>query len=97
MVSAMVGIGVMVSAVFRNSLAAGFVTVALILLLWVIGGLASGSGGANEVVRYLGFGDHLFDNLFQGVVDLGDVLYFVSLTVLSLFIAGQLVESRRWR
>jgi ABC-2 type transport system permease protein len=97
MVSAMVAIGVMVSAVFRNSLAAGFVTVALILLLWVIGGLASGSGGANEVVRYLGFGDHLFDNLFQGVVDLGDVLYFVSLTVLSLFLASQLVESRRWR
>jgi ABC-2 type transport system permease protein len=97
MVSAMVGVGVMVSAVFRNSLAAGFVTVALILVLWVIGGLASGSGGANEVIRYLGFGDHLFDNLFQGVVDLGDVLYFVSLTVFSLFVAGQLVESRRWR
>jgi ABC-2 type transport system permease protein len=97
MVSAIVGIGVMVSALFRNTLAAGFVTLALILILWVIGGLASGSSGANEIVRYLSFGDHLFDNLFQGVVDLGDVLYFVSLTVLSLFVGSQIVESRRWR
>lgn len=97
MVSAIVGIGVMVSAFFRNSLAAGFVTLAVILILWVIGGLASGTGGVNEVVRFLSFGDHLFDNLFQGVVDLGDVLYFLSLTVLSLFVASQVVESRRWR
>ncbi|HLE23535.1 MAG TPA: hypothetical protein VI701_04430, partial [Anaerolineales bacterium] len=70
---------------------------ALVLILWVIGGLASGSSGASEIVRYLSFGDHLFDNLFQGVVDLGDVLYFVSLTVLSLFVGSQIVESRRWR
>jgi ABC-2 type transport system permease protein len=97
MVSAIVGIGVMVSALFRNSLAAGFVTLALILVLWVIGGLAGASSGANEVVRYLSFGDHLFDNLFQGVVDLGDVLYYVSLTVLSLFVGSQIVESKRWR
>jgi ABC-2 type transport system permease protein len=97
MVAAIVGIGVMVSAFFRNSLAAGFVTLAVILVLWVIGGMASGTGGGNEVVRYLSFGDHLFDNLFQGVVDLGDVLYFISLTVLSLFVASQVVESRRWR
>jgi len=62
----------------------------------VIGGLAGGSSGS-EVVRYLSFGDHLFDNLFQGVVDLGDVMYFVSLTVLALFIGSQAVESRRWR
>jgi ABC-2 type transport system permease protein len=97
MVSAIVGIGVMVSALFRNSLAAGFVTLALVLILWVIGGLASGGSGGNDVVRYLSFGDHLFDNLFQGVVDLGDVLYFVSLTILSLFVGSQIVESRRWR
>ena len=97
MVGAIVAIGVMVSAFFRNSLAAGFTTLALILILWVIGGLASGASGSSEIVRFLSFGDHLFDNLFQGVVDLGDVLYYVSLTVLSLFVGSQIVESRRWR
>ncbi|HKY84109.1 MAG TPA: ABC transporter permease [Anaerolineales bacterium] len=97
MMSSIVAIGVMVSAFFRNSLAAGFATLTVILILWVIGGLASGYGGANEVLRYLSFGDHLFDNLFQGVLDLSDVLYYGSLTVLSLFVASQVVESHRWR
>jgi ABC-2 type transport system permease protein len=97
MMSSIVAIGVMVSAFFRNSLAAGFATLAVILILWVIGGLASGYGGANEVLRYLSFGDHLFDNMFQGVLDLSDVLYYGSLTVLALFVASQVVESHRWR
>jgi len=97
MMSSIVAIGVMVSAFFRNSLAAGFSTLAVILILWVIGGLASGYGGANEVLRYLSFGDHLFDHMFQGVLDLSDVLYYGSLTVLPLFVASQVVESHRWR
>ena len=97
MMGAILAIGVLVSAFFRNSLAAGFATLAVILVLWVIGSLASGYGGVNEIVRYLSFSDHFFDNLYQGVVDLSDIVYYVSLTVLALFTASQVVESRRWR
>ena len=97
MTGAILAIGVMISAFFRNTLAAGFATLAVVLVLWVIGGLASGYGGVNEIVRYLSFSDHLFDNLLQGVIDLSDVVYYVSLTVLALFAASQIVESRRWR
>lgn len=97
MMGAIVAIGILISAFFRNGLAAGFATLTAVLVLWVIGGLASGIGGVNEVLRYLSFGDHLYDSLFEGVLDLGDVLYFVSLTVLGLFAAARVVESRRWR
>ena len=97
MMSAVLAIGVMVSAFFRNSVAAGFATLAVILVLWVIGSLASGYGGLNEIVRYLSFSDHFFDNLYQGVLDLSDLLYYLSLTVLALFAASQVVEARRWR
>jgi ABC-2 type transport system permease protein len=97
MMGAIVAMGVLVSAFFRNPLAAGFATLAVLLVLWVIGGLASGYGGVNEVLRYLSFGDHLYDSLYQGVLNVGDVLYFVSLTVFGLFLASQVVESRRWR
>lgn len=97
MMSAIVAIGVAVSAFFRNPLAAGFTTLAVILVLWVIGGFASGAGGANEVVRYLSFGDHFYDNLYRGVLDLSDVLYYLSSTVFALFVASQAIESRRWR
>ena len=97
LMGAVLAIGVLVSAFFRNSLAAGFTTLAVVLVLWLIGSLASGYGGVNEVLRYLGFLDHFSDNLYQGVIDLSDVVYYMSLTVLALFSASQVVESRRWR
>jgi ABC-2 type transport system permease protein len=97
MTGAVLAIGVLVSAFFRNSVAAGFATLAVVLVLWVISSLASGYGGVNEVVRYLSFSDHFFDNLYQGVLDLSDILYYLSLTGLALFAASQVVESRRWR
>lgn len=96
MTGAIVAIGVMVSSMFRNSLAAGFTTLAVIVGLWVIGLLATGLGGSNEVVRYLSFVGHL-DSAFQGVIDLADVVYYLSMTVFGLFVASHLVESRRWR
>jgi hypothetical protein len=42
-------------------------------------------------VRFLSFGDHLFDNLFQGVV-VWATSCFVSLTVLSLFVGSQVPD-----
>ncbi len=97
MMSAIVAIGVAVSSFFRSPLAAGFITLAVILGLWVIGGLAGSAGGANEVIRYLSFGDHFYDNLYRGVLDLSDVLYYLSTTIFALFVASQAVELRRWR
>ncbi|HET7010080.1 MAG TPA: ABC transporter permease [Anaerolineales bacterium] len=97
MVSAILAIGTLVSTFFRSSLAAAGVTLAVILLLWIIGGFASGVGGANEVTRYLSFVSHYYDNFYRGVIDLKDVVYYLSLTVLSLFLASQVLESRRWR
>jgi ABC-2 type transport system permease protein len=97
MVAAILAIGTLVSAFFRSTLAAAGATLAVILLLWIIGGFASGAGGANELARYLSFVSHFYDNFYRGVVDLQDVVYYVSLTVLTLFLASQVVESRRWR
>jgi hypothetical protein len=31
------------------------------------------------------------------VLDLGDLVFYLSLTALALFLASQVVESRRWR
>jgi ABC-2 type transport system permease protein len=97
MVGAILAIGTLISAFFSNTLAAAGATLAVILLLWIIGGFASGAGGANEVARYLSFVSHYYDNFYRGVVDVKDVVYYASLIVLALFVGSQVVESRRWR
>ena len=76
---------------------AGFVTLGVMLGLWIIGGLSGGASGGDEVVPLPEFRRPLYNNFFQGVLDLGDVVYFVSLTVLALFLGSQVVEARRWR
>ena len=97
MVAAILAIGTLISAFFRSTLAAAGATLAVILLLWIIGGFASGAGGANELARYLSFVSHFYDNFYRGVIDLQDIVYYLSLTALALFLGSQVLESRRWR
>ena len=70
---------------------------AVLLGLWLIEGLGSGAGGGAELAEYLSLVSHYYRNLNRGVLDLGDILYFVSLTGLSLFLGSKAIESRRWR
>ena len=95
--STMLAIGVFISALFENPLAAFFTTMAALLALWIVGNFGSGSGLLANVTGYLGLLDHYYDNLYRGVLHLTDVVYFVSLSSLALFLAAQAVQARRWR
>lgn len=97
LVSAIVSIGVLISSLFTSPVAAFFTTLGVLLILWIIGNFAVGSGWWSEAVRYLSLVDHYYANLYRGVLDLGDVIYFLSLTALALFLGSQVVEARRWR
>jgi ABC-2 type transport system permease protein len=97
LVSAILAIGTFISALFKNPIPAFFITLAVMLVLWIVGGLGSGSGTVSEIASNLSFVSHYYDNLFRGVLDIGDLLYYLSLTILSLFLGTQALESRRWR
>jgi ABC-2 type transport system permease protein len=97
MVGAMLGIGVLVSALFRSSVAAFFVTLGILLGLWILGGLSGGAGVGGQVAGYLSFVDHFYNNFYRGILNLGDAAYYLSLTILAIFIGSQIVEARRWR
>lgn len=95
MVASMLAMGVLVSSLFKNQVPAFFATLGLLLFLWILGGFA-GSGGS-PITRYLSFLGHFYDNLFRGVLHLTDLTYYLSLTILALFLGTQAVEARRWR
>ncbi len=97
LVATMLAIGVMVSALFKNPVAAFFAALALLLALWIVGSLGSGAGVGSQVASNLSLVDHYYNNLYRGIVTTPDVLYFVSLTILTLVLGSQVVESRRWR
>jgi ABC-2 type transport system permease protein len=93
---ALLAIGVLVSTFTNSPVAAFFITLGLILFLWIVGGFARGSG-SSDWIRALSFVDHFYDNLYRGVVDVGDLLYYASLSILALFLGSQVLTARRWR
>jgi ABC-2 type transport system permease protein len=96
--SALLALGIGISALFDNQIAAFFVTLSLFVVLWwLIGAPANILPGSGEVFRYLDFSAQVYDNFNQGILNLSSIVYFLSLTALGLFIGTTAVELRRWR
>jgi ABC-2 type transport system permease protein len=96
--SAFLGIGVGVSAAFSNQIAAFFVTlITFVFLWWLVGFPASVVPAGGGVFQYLDMKSHFYNTLNVGVVQLGDLVYYSSITALGLFIGTTAIEIRRWR
>jgi ABC-2 type transport system permease protein len=91
-------IGVAASSLFSNQIAAFFATLGVLLVMWIIGYPASVMGAsAAEILRYLDLSGHFYNTFYIGVIDLKDVVYFLSVIILSLVLGSVSVEARRWR
>jgi ABC-2 type transport system permease protein len=94
---AFTAIGVMVSSFFSNQIAAFFMTLLINLTLWLISAPADFMSSGGEILRYLALGDHYYQSFLLGVVELKDIVYYVSVIALALFVGSVSVETRRWR
>ncbi len=94
----LVAVGVLVSSLFNNQVASFITTMGIFIVVWfLLSGVAQLSGGTfSEVVRYLDLRMH-FGNLLRGTIELGDVVYYFSMTALFLMLGTVSLESRRWR
>jgi ABC-2 type transport system permease protein len=96
--AAFLGLGVGISAVFTNQIAAFFFSLGTFIFLWWLIGIPAGFvQTGSEVFRYLDMKSHFYDSMNTGVIYLGDIVYYLSLTGLGLFIGTTAVEMRRWR
>jgi ABC-2 type transport system permease protein len=92
-----IGVGVLASSLTENQIVAVLLAFGTLLLLWLIDWSASFAGPtAAKILSYLSIVQHLQD--FQrGVIDTGDVVFYLSFTVFTLFLTTRVLESRRWR
>jgi len=98
---AFLALGVGISAVFTNQIAAFFVTLVAFVILWWLFGfpaelLQAGSTG-QQMFQYLDMKSHFYNAFGSGNIATSDLLYFLSLTAFGLFIGTTAVEVRRWR
>lgn len=97
MVASLVAIGVFISSLFNSQVVVFLVSLAIVLVFWLVRPASSSTGGlGNQILSYLNFIDHYL-NFYQGTIDLSDIVYYLSLTSLGLFLGTVSVEIRRWR
>ena len=92
-------VGVFASALTQNQIVAYFIGIAILILLWIAdaGGAIAGSGNLmSSVLGYIAITKH-FNDFFRGVVSLTDVVYAFSVIAVALFLATQILQTRRWR
>lgn len=92
-----VAVGLFTSSLTHNQIIAAISCFGILLLLYVISWPAEAGGSAPaELLRYLSLPHH-FNNMVTGVIDTEDIVYFVSVVAVALFLTQRAVESARWR
>ena len=97
MATVFLAVGTLVSSFTDNVVIAYVGALFALLVLYTVGWLGETlQGGAAELIRYLSVTDH-FQELTKGIIDTRELVYFVTLLVVSLFLTHRSVESVRWR
>jgi ABC-2 type transport system permease protein len=95
--AAFLALGVGASALFTNQIAAFFATLGLFIFLWWLVGFPTQyvTAGA-DIFSYLDMKAHFYNSMNNGVINLSDIAYYLSLIALGLFAGTSAVEARRW-
>jgi ABC-2 type transport system permease protein len=95
--SCFIALGLFVSTLTRNQIVAGTLSFCLFLGIWTLGWADDPMAGSlTQVVAYLGVTTH-FEDMVKGVLDLKDIVFYLSFIGFGLFLAQQSVQSLRWR
>ncbi|HYE73653.1 MAG TPA: ABC transporter, partial [Blastocatellia bacterium] len=96
--ASLAAIGTFISSLTENQIIAGVTSFAVSLLLLVIDFAIGNSSGTvfGEILQYLSIMRH-YEDFARGVLDTTNVVFYLSLTALGLFLTLQSLESMRWR
>lgn len=95
--SSFVAVGVLCSSLTQNQIVAAFLTFGALIFIYYCG-LATQvlSPPYSDFFQYIS-AQNRYTGFSQGQVAIKDVVYFLSLTGASLFLATRVLESRKWR
>ncbi|HEX4998698.1 MAG TPA: ABC transporter permease [Terriglobia bacterium] len=95
---AIVSIGMFISSATESQIVAGIITFGVLLAMWMSGSFVQGVD--NPIIKgvfdYLAVVNHL-DDFVKGVLSTTNVIFYLSLTLLGLFLTYRSIDSLRWR
>jgi len=95
---ALVAIGVFISTLTENQIIAAVLSFGTIMVLWLIDVLANNTESANSkaILSYLSILSHL-DDFMKGVLSSSNIIFYLSLMLVALFLTYRSIDSLRWR
>ncbi|MBI4342948.1 MAG: ABC transporter permease subunit [Candidatus Omnitrophica bacterium] len=93
-----IAIGIFASSLTRNQVIAAVLSFVIIVLLFSIGILDAfiKDPDTSQFIRYLSMLDHLRD-FSKGILDTRPIAFYLSLTIIGLFLTGRVIGNPRWR
>jgi gliding motility-associated transport system permease protein len=95
--AALLALGIWFSTFTKNQIVAGAISFVVFLLLFVLDwGTAYSNGPVQRVLSYLSLTTH-FGNFAKGVIDLSDLVYYLSVILVGVFLTARSVEALKGR
>jgi len=95
--AALLALGMWISTFTKNQIIAGAVALTFFLLLYLLDWVtAYSTGTVGQVMSYLALTTH-FDNFSKGVITVSDLVYYVSVIALGIFLTSRSVDALKGR
>ena len=94
-----IAIGMFISSITESQVISAIISILVLLLGYMMGSLTSMiSSDGNIITKILGCFDLYapMENFLKGIITLSNVVYYLSLVVLFLFLTIQSIQKRRW-
>lgn len=94
--AAILAVGIFASTLTNNQIIAAIVSFVIVLITWLLSSASAITGGSENILSYLALSNHL-DDFTRGVINLKNIIYYLSFIVFWLYLAIRLLEARRWK
>ncbi len=94
-----IGLGLLISSFTLNQIVAFLVSLSVLFVIFFIGSnnvLSFITGPLADVIQFISSATH-FNSIVRGIFDSRDILYYLSFTILFLYLNVQSIGSRNWR
>ena len=94
----LIALGVLASSLTRNQVIAAVLSFVAMILLFSVGILDVfvRDPETSKLIKYLSLMEHL-GSFSKGLLDTRPVVYYLSITVIGLFLTGRVISNPRWR
>lgn len=94
-----IAVGMLISSMTENQVIAAVLTFGVLFLTYIMSGICSLiSTDGNIITSVLSAGDFYdrFADFLRGTLSVSGIVYFISITILMLFLTCQSIQKRRW-